>query len=155
MHAADLVDPLPAVRPGDDALAAVRQVCRHGLQGLVVPDERGAVIRAMSSIDLLRLALSRYVWEDPRLARVFDERQADRIAVAPVDMRVGDVVGEATDRIPTARPQATIVELAERMARQCCPPVLVEKDQGGPAGVVTANRLLELTVAATEDEAAR
>lgn len=148
MHAADVVESLPTALPGDDVLSAVRMVSQRGLPGLVVADERGEVVGCLSSVDLLRLALPRYLREDPGLARVFDEEHADRIAAALVGTRVGDVVGEARDRVPMARPRATVVELAELMARWSCPLVVVEKEEGGTLGVVTANRLLELLVAA-------
>ncbi|MDQ4093991.1 MAG: CBS domain-containing protein [Actinomycetota bacterium] len=151
MRAANVVETLPTARPGDDVLSAVGMVSRHGLPGLVVADERGEVVGCMSSIDLLRLALPPYVRADPGLARVFDEEHADRIAAALAGTRVRDVVGEATDRIPMAPPQATVVELAELMARKCCPLVLVEKAEGGTLGIITVNRLLKLLVAAAED----
>lgn len=153
MHAADVVETLPTARPGDDVLSAVRMVSRRGLPGLVVADEQGAVVGCMSSVDLLRLALPGYVCEDAGLARVFDEAHADRIAAALAGTRVRDVVGKAarTNRVPAVRPQATVVEIAELMVRQGCPLVLVEKEDGGPLGIVTANHLLDLLVAVAED----
>jgi CBS-domain-containing membrane protein len=151
MRAADVVETLPTVRPGADVLAAVRLICRHGLPGLVVADDRGAVIGCLSSIDLLRLVVPRYVHEDPGLARVFDENHADRIAAALVGTRVRDVVGAGMDRVPMARPRATVVELAELMARWCAPLALVEREEGGTLGVVTANGLLAMLAAAAEE----
>ena len=151
MLAADVVETLPTARPGDEVLSAVQMVSQRGLPGLVVADERGEVLGCLSSVDLLRLALPRYLMEDPGLARVFDEEHADRIAAALVGTRVSDVLGRARDRVPMARPRATVVELAELMARWCCPLVVVQKEGGGTLGVVTANRLLELLVAAAGD----
>lgn len=150
MHAADVTEALPTVRPNDDVLSAMRVVTRHGLPGLVVADAQGEVVGCMSSIDLLRLTVPRYVQEEPGLARVFDESHADRIAAALVGVRVSEVVGEASARIPIARPQATVVELAELMADRCSPIIVVARAQGGTLGVVTANHLLELLVQAAE-----
>ncbi len=104
----------------------------------------------MSSVDLLRLALPRYVQEEPGLARVFDEGHADRIAAALVGIRVRDVMSTASARIPIARPQATVIEVAELMAERCSPLVVVAREQGGTLGVVTVNHLLELLVDAAE-----
>lgn len=142
MHAADLVEALPTARPGDDVLSAMRMVTRHRLPGLVVANKEGEIVGCMSSTDLLQLTLPRYVREEPGLARVFDEDHADHIAAVLVGMQVGDVIGEASARIPMARPQATTVELAELMADRFSPLVVVAREQGGTLGVVTANRLL-------------
>jgi CBS domain-containing protein len=150
MHAADVTETLPTVRPSDDVLFAVRMVTQHHLPGLVVADELGEVVGCMSSVDLLRLTLPFYVQEEPGLARVFDEEHADHIAAALVGTRVRDVMGAASARIPIARPQATVIELAELMAERCCPLVVVARPRGGTLGVVTANHLLELLAEAAE-----
>jgi hypothetical protein len=149
MLAASFAERLPAVRPGEDLLSAVRLVVAYGLPGLVVADERGEVVRCLASTDLLRLLLPRYVWDEPGLARTFDEEHADRIATALVGTPLGDVVGDRAAWIPNARAQATIVELTEHMVRWRTPIVLVEREQGGVLGVVTANRVLEMLLAGT------
>jgi CBS-domain-containing membrane protein len=150
MHAADLVEELPSVRPDDDILSAMRMVAREHLPGLVVADEHGEVVGCMSVIDLLRLALPRYIHDELGLARVVDEQHADRVAATLVGISVLEVVGEASAHIPMARPQATMVELAELMAERCSPLVVVARKQGGTLGVVTATHLLELLVQAAE-----
>ena len=150
MHAADVTETLPTARPGDDVLSAVRMVTQHHLPGLVVADDKGEVVGCVSSIDLLRLALPRYVQEEPGLARVFDEGHADRIAAALVGITVSDVVAEASAHIPIVRPQATVMELAELMVERCSPIAVVARAQGGTLGVVTVNHLLELLVEAAE-----
>lgn len=80
----------------------------------------------------------------------FDEGHADRIAAALVGIRVSEVVGEASAHIPIARPQATLIELAELMTERSSPIVVVARARGGTLGVVTANHLLELLVQAAE-----
>ncbi len=151
MHAADVVETLPTARPDDDLLSAVLTVSRHRLPGLVVADQRGEVAGCIPTIDLLRLALPRYLQEDPGLARVFDEDFADRIAARLVGTRVRDVLGDAAIQVPRARPRATVVEVAELMVQSRVPLVLVQKEGGGMLGVVTADHLLERLVAAIED----
>jgi CBS domain-containing protein len=152
MHAADVIETLSTMRPSDDVLSAVRMVTRHHLPGLVVADEQGAVVGCMSSIDLLRLTLPRYVQEEPGLARVFDEGHADRIAAALAGIRVSEVLGEASARIPIARSQATVIELAELMVERRSPIAVVARAQGGTLGVVTVNHLLELLITAAEGD---
>jgi CBS domain-containing protein len=150
MHAADVTETLPMVRPSDDVLFAVRMVTRHHLSGLVVADEQGEVVGCMSSIDLLQLTLPRYLQEEPGLARVFDEAYADRIAAALVGIRVSEVLGEASARIPIARSRATVIELAELMVERRSPIAVVARARGGTLGVVTVNHLLELLIESAE-----
>lgn len=152
MHAADVVETLPTARPDDAVLSALKLVCQHGLPGLVVADEHGDVVGCLSSVDLVRLALPRYLRDEPIMARVVDEGHADRIAAALAGTRIRDVLGEVADRVPVARPGATVVELAELMARRCCPIALI-REKGVTLGVVTANRLLTALLAAVPDAA--
>ncbi|MGN9913395.1 CBS domain-containing protein [Phytohabitans sp. LJ34] len=151
MRAADVMETLPSVRLDDEFLSVLRMVSQHGWPGLVVVDEHDRVVMCLSSVDLVRLVLPRYLHDGPGLARVFDEEHADRICAVLVDTPVRAVVGEVAKRVPVARPQATVVELAELMARRNCSLVLVEGDDGGTLGVVSANRLLGVVAAATED----
>jgi CBS domain-containing protein len=153
MHAADVVETLPTARLDDAVLPAVRMVSQRNLPGLVVADDGGQVVACVSSADLLRLVLPRYMRDDPFLARVCDEAHADRIAGVLVGTPIRDVITEVAGRVPVARADATIVELAELMARECCTLVLVENDEGRTLGIVTANHLLEVLVAATEEPA--
>jgi CBS domain-containing protein len=151
MYAADVVETLPTARPDDDVLSAVRLVAEHGLPGLVIADERGDVVGCVSSVDLLGMSLPRYLWEGPSIARVLDEEHADRIAAAMAGTRVRDLMGEVTDRVPVARPQATVAELAALMVRRRWPLVVVEREGGGTLGIVTIGRLLRLLAAAVEE----
>ena len=150
MHAADIVERLPTTGLDDEILSAIRTISQLNLPGLVVTDESGVVVGCVSSVDLLRTTLPRYLHGDARLARVIDESTADRIARTLAGVRVRDVVGELR-RIPGVRPRATVVELAELMAEHGSPIILVEPDDGGTPGMVTANHLLALLVAAAED----
>ena len=149
MRAADVIEALPTV-PRFDLLSAVRLVVARRLPGLVVADERGQVIGCMSLIDLLRVALPRYLHEDPNLARVFDDEHADRIAATLVGSRVGDVMGRTAERIPSARAGATLVELAELMVQWSCPLLVVAREDGATLGVVSANGLLALLAATAQ-----
>jgi CBS-domain-containing membrane protein len=150
MHAADIAESLPTAGLDEEVLSVIRMVVRHNLPGLVVTDEFGVVVGCVSSVDLLRTALPRYLHGDRRLARVIDESTADRIARTLAGVRVRDVVGELSPA-RGVRPHATAVELAELMAERDCPIILVERDDAGALGIVTVNHLLELLVATAED----
>lgn len=151
MRAVDVVESLPTASPDDDALAAVRAVVQSGLPALVVVDDSRGVIGCVAATDLIRLALPRYLQEDPGLARVFDEAHADRIAARLVGTRVRDLIADSDTGVPVVRPEATAVELAEAMVQAGCPIAIVAQRGQRPLGVVTANRLLEQLLAATED----
>ncbi|MBB4908772.1 CBS domain-containing protein [Actinophytocola algeriensis] len=156
MRASDVVQTLPVARLGDAVLPAMRTVTRRDLPGLVVVDEQDQVVACVSLTDLIGLVLPRYLRDSgPCLARTFDEAHADRIAESLLGAAVRDVVGEAAERIPVVRADATLVELAETMSRQRCALVMVEQRETGMLGVVTARRLLEVLVDAAVDETPR
>lgn len=151
MQAGDVVETLPTALPDDDVLTAVQMVVRQGLPGLAVADEQGRVVGGISSINLLRVVLPHYFFDDPSLAQVIDESHADRIAAELVGKRVRDVLERVTERIPRVRATATVVELGAIMALRRSPFALVEREEGGMLGIVTANRLLGLLADAVED----
>lgn len=142
MHAADVVESLPTVLPSDDVLAALQVLARHGLPGLVVADDGGEIVGCISSIDLLRAVLPQYFVDDPSLTRVIDEAHADLVAATLFGTRVEDLLNRGHDRAPRVGPQASAVELAELMVREESPFALVEREDGGILGIVTANGLL-------------
>jgi CBS domain-containing protein len=151
MHASDVVESIPSARLDDAVLPAVRMVLRHDLPGLIVIDEQGRAVAGISSVDLLRATLPRYVRNEPCIARLYGEEHGDLIAAQLAGASVRDVIGDIAGRIPVARRQATLVEVAEMMARLCCPVVLVERDADSMLGMVTANGLLKVLLAAVED----
>jgi CBS domain-containing protein len=151
MHASDVVEVLPTARLDDAVLPAVRMVTDQSLPGLIVVDDAGQVVTCISSVDLLRLALPRYLGDDPYLARVFDEHHADRVAACLVGIAVRDVVGQTEGRTPVVRPDATVVEIADLMVKEASPLVMVKRENGETLGIVTANRLLEALANAAED----
>lgn len=154
MHAAEVAQSLPVARIDDTALSAVRVVVEHRLPGLMVTDEADRVVACVSSADLLRLALPDYLRGRPCLSRVIGELVADRIAARLVDMSLRQVVIETAGSVPEARAEATLVELAELMARRGCALAFVRSDTGEAFGVITVTRLLEVLMAgATGDSA--
>lgn len=147
MHASEVVATLPTARLDDPVLRAAQLVTRESAPGLAVTDENGEVVACMSSLDLLWLTMPRYLRDAPRLAGVIDEEHADRIAEALRGTRVRDVVRELTDRIPSAGPDATIVELADLMMKKSSSLVQVQERGGHILGTVTAHGLLEALLA--------
>lgn len=137
-----------------EALPAVRAVVAHGRPGLIVADDRGGVLSCLSSVHLLKLTLPSCLWDEPNLARVINEEHADQIAAAFATVSIRDVVSEPGEVAPVARPEATVVELAELMVRHS-QPVVVVKHERGVVGVVTANRLQKFLVSAAQGDGPR
>ena len=136
------------VRPETGALDALRVLTTAGLPGLIVHDGESYVIVPASQV--LRVALPRYVLDDPSLARVWDEASADVLAARLVDVHVSDLVAALARRDEAPEPavdgDATMVEIAAVMAAGRVPMVAVV-DEGRYLGVVTVNALVERLLA--------
>ena len=146
MKARDLAEPFPVVNLDDDALQATRMLVDQALPGLVVVDEGGPLV-VLPASQVLRFALPEYVEEDPALARLFTERDADRFCRELHGRRVRELMPgrqylprHDRDR-PIVRLEATLIEIASVMSRQHSPVVAVV-DGGGVLGVITVHRLL-------------
>jgi CBS domain-containing protein len=147
VRARDLAEPFPVVHPGDDALVATRLLVDQGLPGLVVTDDDGRPLVILPGSQVLRFALPDYVEEDPPLARVIPEAEADRFCDALSGRTVAELMPgkeflpERDRDRPIVRPDATVLEIASVMSRQKSPVVAV-MDGGDILGVVTVHRLL-------------
>jgi hypothetical protein len=96
---------------------------------------------------VLRFALPEYVEEDPALARVYGEREADTFCSELEGRRVRELMPgkqylpkRDRDR-PVVPADATLIEIASVMTRQHSPVVAVV-DDGQILGVITVHRLL-------------
>ncbi len=146
VRARDLVEPFPVVALDDDALDATRMLADQGLPGLVVVDEGGPLV-VLPASQVLRFALPEYVEEDPALARMYSEHDADRFCQDIRGSHVRDLMPSKQflprrdrDR-PVVAPDDTLIEVASVMSRQHSPVVAVV-DDGQVLGVITVHRLL-------------
>jgi CBS domain-containing protein len=141
------VRPAVVVDPGDDAHESLRRLAASGGPGIVVRTARGPVV--IPSSQVLRVALPRYVLDDPSLGRVWDEASADRVADVLAGRRVVDLLGvldEEDERVAAVvDPDATLVEVAAVMAEAHAPLVAVV-DGADLLGVVTVAQVLERLV---------
>ena len=147
MHARDLVEAFPIVQLDDDALETTRMLTDQGLPGLVVVDAYGHPLVVLPASQVLRFALPEYIEEDPALARVYRERDADVFCHELRGHKVRELMPgkqflpkHARDR-PVVPAEATLVEIASVMTRQHSPVVAVVDDEG-ILGVITVHRLL-------------
>ncbi|MER7449397.1 CBS domain-containing protein [Nocardia beijingensis] len=141
MHAAQMAEEYPVVRLDTDALDAARLLAEHRLPGIVVTDNRGVPEAVLPASQVVRFIVPRYVQDDPSLAGVLDESMCDRIADKLRGKKVRDVIPEHLSKVPAARADDTIIEVAAAMARLRCPLIAVLKDDE-LFGVITASRLL-------------
>lgn len=147
MKARDLAEQFPVVHPETDALEATRVLVERGLPGLVVTDHDGRPLVILPGSQVLRFALPDYVEDDPSLAGVIPEVDADRFCHALRGKTVAELMPGKKylpqrdyDR-PIVPPGATALQVASVMSRQKSPVVaVVEGDD--VIGVITVHRLL-------------
>lgn len=136
-----MAEEYPVVRLDTDALDAARLLAEHRLPGIVVTDDNGVPEAVLPASQVVRFIVPRYVQDDPSLAGVLDESMCDRIADKLRGKKVRDVIPEQLRKVPAARADDTIIEVAAVMARLRCPLIAVLKDDE-LIGVITASRLL-------------
>ncbi|MEU2031111.1 CBS domain-containing protein [Nocardia amamiensis] len=141
MRAAQMAEEYPVVSLDTDALDAARLLAEHRLPGIVVTDGQGAPQAVLPASQVVRFIVPKYVQDDPSLAGVLTESMCDRIAEKLRGKKVRDVIPEQFSKVPAARSDDTIVEVAAVMARFRCPLIAVLKGDE-LIGVITASRLL-------------
>lgn len=148
MRAADLAEPFPVVHLDDDALRATRMLAQEGLPGLVVVDDEGGPLVVLPASQVLRFALPEYLEEDPRLARMYPEDEADGIFQVLEGKSVRELMPSKQflprrdrDR-PIVAARDTLIEVASQMSLQHSPVVAVVDDKQDVVGVITVHRLL-------------
>lgn len=144
MRARDLAQQFPTVSLDTDAMAAA-QVLRHErLAGLIVLDKDGKPYTVLPGSQVLRFLVPPYVQDDPRLARVYDEKASDELCAKLSTATVRDLLPDKrdVDEIPIVDEDATTIEVAAVMARMHSPVVAVVRgDQ--VLGAITVRNLLD------------
>jgi len=148
MHASDLAESFPVVHLDDDALPATRALAKEGLPGLVVVDDDGGPLVVLPASQVLRFALPEYLEEDPRLARMYPEDEADAFFSVLEGKTVRELLPSKQflpkhdrDR-PVVSAGDTLIEVASQMSLQHSPVVAVVDDDQTVVGVITVHRLL-------------
>lgn len=148
MLARDLVEDHPSVDIGSDALEAARLLGEYHLPGLVVTADGGRPVAVLPASQVVRFVIPDYVRDDPPLARVLNEKTADRIATELAGRTVADMLADRPTGLPVLHASDTLLELAALMARLRSPLVAIVEDSR-LLGVVTAARLLALALRPT------
>lgn len=146
MRVRDIAVPAPVVEAGTPVPDALRLLISSGLPGLVaLVGDRHVVVPGSQ---VLRVALPRYVIDDPSLARVLDEASADALRDTLSELTVADLVralDEPAHPDSWVRADATLVEAAAVMSAAHVPLVAV-LDGDRYLGVVTVNGIVDRLV---------
>ena len=145
MRARELAQPFATDGLDDSALEAARAMAEAGRPGIVVLGDDGSPWTVLPGSQVLRLAVPRYVQEDPHLARVYDEKAADELFARLEGKLVRDLLPphREHEELPVVDADATSIELAAVMARMRSP-LAVVSDGAEILGVVTVSRLLRV-----------
>ncbi|HEY1180264.1 MAG TPA: CBS domain-containing protein, partial [Phytomonospora sp.] len=141
MRARDLAVRFPTVRRHTLAIEAARLLAGQDLPGLIVVDDEGLPCKVLPGTQVLRMAVPGYCQDDPVLARVIDEPEADLFLRELGDRTVGDGLEEADRELPVVDGVATALEIASVMAASSSPVVAVVEG-GAMLGAVTLDALL-------------
>lgn len=148
MLARDLAVAYPAVESGSSAMEAARLLAGQDLPGLIVTDAEGHPTTILSGTEVLKMAVPRYVQEDPALAHVIDEAASDIFVHRLAGKTVAQLLPERSRELPVVDGDATLLEIAALMARSRCPLVAVLDEQSGSMlGAITLDFLLDRVLA--------
>ena len=154
MLAQDLATPYPTVRMDTSAREAAQLLAERHLPGLIVVDKDDHPVAILPGSQVLRLLIPTYVQDDPTLARVLEEKYADKICDVLDGKTVADMLPSDSDRkrLPVVAPDDTVLEIAALMAAHRSPVVAVveARDRKAPLiGAITTADLLERLLSGT------
>jgi CBS domain-containing protein len=146
MRAGDLAAPFPTVGIDTLAVEAARLLATQNLPGLIVVDANDRPLTILAGTQVLRMAVPRYIQDDPPLARVVDEAAADVFLEELGTRTVAEVLPEQSRELPVVDEAATVLEIAALMARTRTPLVAVVGRDHALIGAVTLDALLDRLV---------
>lgn len=121
----------------------------------MVVDDHDQPLAILPASQLLRMMIPRYIQDDPTLARVLDEAEADRICDVLDDKTVAELLPR--DRVPlnVVKADDTVMEIAAIMAANRSPVVAVVEGTGKEAkvlGAISVSQLLERLIGSQDEE---
>ena len=140
-----MAEPFPVVGVDSGALEAATLLAKNRLPGLIVTDEKGKPHAVLPASQVVRFLVPSYVQDDPSLARVIDEPDADRVADKLAGVTVRKLLPARAPELAVVQADDTLLEVAALMARLRSPLVVV-MDDAQILGAITASRLLELAL---------
>ena len=145
MIAADLAEHIPTVSRSTLGSEAARVIAEYRLPGLVVADEGGVPIAVVPGSQLLAVILPQYVRDDPHLAHVYDEDDADEMCDKLNNTTIGELLDAqklVAKALPSVLPDDTVIEVAAIMVAEHMPLIVVRDENGTYHGAVMLSRTL-------------
>jgi CBS domain-containing protein len=153
--AQDLAAPYPTVRLDTSAREAAQLLAERHLPGLIVVDHNDHPLAILPGSQVLRLLVPTYVQDDPTLARVLEEKYADKICEVLDGKTVADMLPSDSDRrkLPVVGPDDTVLEIAALMAAHRSPVIAVVEGHSKEASVIGAVTTADLLARLLEGSA--
>jgi hypothetical protein len=147
VRAGELAASFPTVGLDTAAVAAAQLLAGQNLPGLIVVDQAGRPYTVLPGTQVLRMAVPAYCQDDPALARVIDEAEADLLLSGLAGRTVRQCLPDSPGELPVVDGDATMLEIAALMARTRSPVVAVVDDAEAMSGAVTLDALLDRLLA--------
>ena len=145
MIAADLVEHIPTVSRETLGSEAARVIAEYRLPGLVVADDAGVPIAVVPGSQLLAVILPQYVRDDPHLAHVFDEEDADELCAKLNNTTIGELLDAqelVAKALPVRPPRGHRPRARGRHGGRPLPLIVVRDEDGTYHGAVMLSRAL-------------
>ncbi|AYF75207.1 CBS domain-containing protein [Nocardia yunnanensis] len=146
MHAAQMAEEYPVIDLDSDAIDAAKLLAEHRLPGILVLDAKGKPHSVLPASQVVLFIVPKYVQDDSTLAGVLNESMCGQVVKRLRGKKVRDVIPERLTKIPAAKHDDNMVEVAALMAKYQSPLVAVQ-DGDRLLGVITSSRLLEVALA--------
>ncbi len=141
-----MAEEYPVIDLDSDAIDAAKLLAEHRLPGILVTDANGKPHSVLPASQVALFIVPTYVQDDPSLAGVLNESMCGQVVKRLRGKKVRDVIPERLTKIPAAKADDNIVEVAALMAKYKSPLVAVQ-DGDRLLGVITSSRLLEVALA--------
>ncbi len=145
MLAVNLAEHVPTVSRDTLGSEAARIIAEYRLPGLVVADDDGVPIAVVPGSQLLAVILPQYVRDDPHLAHVFAEADADGLCAKLNNTTIGELLDSeklVARELPSVLPNDTVIEVAAIMVADHMPLIVVRDEDGTYYGAVMLSRAL-------------
>jgi len=150
MRASDFTTSLVVVDRSTSALDAVRLIADQDLIGLVIAEDGAHPSSVVSSVDVLRYLLPRYLLDDLALTNTVGDVGLDDLRQGLEGRTIGDLVDDSTVRtrpVLVVPADAGPIEIAARMVDRGTQVALVEDPSRSEPVFVTLPALLDAIVA--------
>jgi CBS domain-containing protein len=142
MHASDIAIQVPTVTLRDPVTTAVKLMADRHLPGLIVVDDASRPRVVLPGTQVLRMIVSHSYQRDQALARTIDEAHADLFWKELGNRTVRDCLPRELAKPVAVSTDATLLEVANLMARMHSPLVAVVDRGGYLVGCITLTSLL-------------